>query len=230
MLKGSIRHIILVAALLVPVVLESTVKVSASEMNSADRTTSVAVSGQHDFLDYQNKHTYTGLTELQIKRIDPYVTVLNNQYQLSKQAKNVFSTDELSEAEIMIEKTNSMIDEQHLVINPITKSTNSIVTVKAAWNSDYTMAHFWWGSRYYFTSNQAVAKMQHELSDAVVAVTIGGALGSAISVGASAIVTAGTVAYCQKMASDLGYFNATHIHDQFYMDVNSFGFYSMHVF
>ena len=38
-----------------------------------------------------------------------------------------------------------------------------------------------------------------------------------------------TAAWLAMMSNDLGYYNATHIHNQIYMDVNYDMVYSMHV-
>ena len=231
MLKSSAIYSTIVAAtLLVPTVFGSFVKASASSTNSTYSVNkSVALAAQKQHIIHNTSQDSRGLTESQINKIDPYVSVVNNQYQLSQNATSALSHNELQEAERSIETANTTVNQQHLTIDKRTKAAHTMLSTKAAWHSYYTFANFWWGTRYYFTSNEAVAQMQNELGNDAIAIGIAGAIGGALTGGGAAVVAAGAGAYLQKMSNDLGYYNSTHLHNQIYMDVNLAGFYSMHV-
>lgn len=102
-------------------------------------------------------------------------------------------------------------------------------TVKTTWQKNYTSASFWWGTRYYFTSNQAVVQMQAEHANNALAWGAVGAIGGAISGGVTFIAGEATAIYFTKQANDLSYYNARHRHHRIYMDVTATGIYSLHV-
>ncbi|QBX95158.1 hypothetical protein [Lactiplantibacillus plantarum] len=231
MLKSSVLYsTIVTATLLVPAVFGPVIKASANNTkptNSVSKAVAIAAPKQHVIRNTSlDSHS---LSELQINKVDSYILVVNNQYQLNKRATTILSNTELQAVENSISIANTTVKQQHLTIDQKTKTSQPMSNTKAAWHSYYTSANFWWGTRYYFTSNAAVAQMQNELANYSIALGITGALGGALSVGGAAIVSAGADAYLTKMSSDLGYYNATHLHNQIYMDVNFAGFYSMHV-
>lgn len=177
----------------------------------------------------QTQNSSYGLSEAQVNRINPYITVSNNQYHFNAQTLNDFNQQELQIIDDSIQQANVNIIQQHLTINVQTKIATSTIQSKAAWNSHYTSANFWWGTRYYFTSNQAVTEMQYQLTNGAIAWGIAGAIGGVLSGGGAAVVAAAPAAWLGKMSNDLGYYNSTHSHNQIYMDVNYAGNYSMHV-
>ena len=170
---------LLATSLLVPTFLGSAIKASADTVTQDVKTTAVATPTQHVLTHSQDSSK--GLSESKIKQIDPYISVANNQYQLSEKAFDVFSQQELQVIQNTIKEANTNIAQQHLKIDAQTKEAISPIQSKAAWDSHYTTANFWWGTRYYFTSNEAVAQMQHELTGGAIAWGIAGAVGSIVA-------------------------------------------------
>lgn len=174
----------------------------------------------------------------QINKIDRYVIVKNNQYVLSNTANDKFSQKELIAATKVISQSNNEIEQNGFEINDKTKTYSSIPSRQSDLNifgvslrrkSGYTYKNFWWGTRYYFRSNAAVYKMDHELDNYALLLGTAGALAGIASAGWASAVGAVGAGYFQKMKSDLDYMNNTHPHNYLYMDVNRTGIYKIKV-
>ncbi|MFC6164212.1 hypothetical protein ACFP3T_05950 [Lactiplantibacillus dongliensis] len=227
MLKSPVLYGLLATVLLAPIVLESATEASANATDNSSNTVVTAAYKQRHTTSQE--HNATGLTESQIQKINPYVTVLNNRYQLNHTASGAFNKQELKQIKLSISQANKTVIEQHLTIEPVTKSTVSIPESKAAWNSHYTATNFWWGTRYYFTSNAAVAEMTNELSNIEYGFDVAGVIGTLFTDGGAAAVATTATAYFNSMSIYLNHYNNNHRHNQIYMDVNYSGGYSCHV-
>lgn len=167
-----------------------------------------------------------------VSRIDDYVVVKNNQYvlELPDNVKTQFTLDEMTQVENSIIKANEHVDKNSLAINAGTKTTDSSIQTmnRAAYNKHFTWKNFWWGTRYYFTSNAAVNEFYWTFTN--VSIVMGGlaavgSLGGAVA----GILPAVTGAYFAKVANDLNYYNQRHVRNQIYMDMNYSLGYSFHI-
>lgn len=227
MSKGSVMYGALATALLVPIVLNATIKASANADGQSIRTTSTALPEQHTISSTQ-RHTGR-LTESQIKKVDPYVMVVNNRYQLRSDATSTFGSKELNEVQQMLNKANENVTNNHLTIDPVSKSTAQNINTRAAWNQHYTYTNFWWGSRYYFTSNAAVDEMVSDLGNITFGFDVAGTIGTLFTGGGAAAVATTASMYFSSMSAYLQLYNNSHRHNQIYMDVNYAGDYSCHI-
>lgn len=150
---------------------------------------------------------------------EKYVSVVNNQFVLSIPSSANVSNDLVAKAQEMVNKSNQSITKNHSVVNANTIMPNPIFASKAAWHSYYTYTNFWWGTRYYFTSNAAVTQLVNEFNN----------YAAALTVGAVALLGGLGAAHFTKVANDLNYYNSTHSQNQIYMDMNGAGAYDMHV-
>lgn len=166
-----------------------------------------------------------------IQVLDKYVSVVNNQFVLSIPISANVSNDLVAKAQEVVDKSNQSITKNHSVVNANTKTImpNPIFASKAAWHSYYTYTNFWWGTRYYFTSNAAVNQLVNEFNNYAAALTVGAAVGGYFTVGTAALLGGLGAAYFTKVANDLNYYNSTHSQNQIYMDMNGAGAYDMHV-
>lgn len=170
---------------------------------------------------------------------DQYVKVENNKFVLEIPQNVHPDSQALANAQKSIDTANSNIASRNGSIDPNTKeitySSNSNPsntlnsTSELAASSSYTTADFWWGTRYYFESNDAVYAMDHDLDTLSAGYATLGALGSLETAGAAAAVGTIGAAYFQKVKSDLDYMNNTHPNNYLYMDVNYTGIYSINV-
>lgn len=166
-----------------------------------------------------------------IQSLDKYVTVLNNQFVLSVPKNANVSNELIVKAQEAINQSNQSITKNRSVINVNTKAitANYIFSSKAAWHSYYTYANFWWGTRYYFTSNSAVNQLVYQFNNYAAALAAGGAVGAYFTVGTAALLGGLGASYYLKVANDLNYYNSIHSRNQIYMDMNTAGIYDMHI-
>lgn len=180
------------------------------------------------------------LTDSEIRMLDKFVQVRNNQYVLNTPANFKISDQMKKVVEDVIAKSNQDVRESDSVINPSTKTideqtvptnADSIYTVlaRSSKNKNYTWKKFGWGTRYYFRSNAAVYQMDHELDSYSLACGVAGTIGALASAGWAEAVGGLSAAYFQKIKSDLDYMNNTHPHNYLYMDVNHTGLYTIKV-
>ncbi|MHC8464655.1 hypothetical protein [Weissella tructae] len=161
---------------------------------------------------------------------DHLVSVHNNQYVLATNNDAHISQNTYTQLEKAVTTANQTIAAHHFTIDPETKEmyTEHLRVPRAA-NSRYTYKNFWWGTRYYFRSNQAVDQLVHELQSHGSDLSIGGLVGSIIASRGIAAVGALSSVYFQRVANNLNYYNARHRKNQIYMDWNYSGQYSMHI-
>lgn len=172
------------------------------------------------------------LSESVINYADQYISVVNNQYVLNLPSNSDLSTDQIVAIKNTIAESNINIVTQGLVIDPITRIANiaiPVITPRAAYNKNFTYKNFWWGTRYYFTSNAAVEQLAHNFDQKAQTLMVGGIIGGVASAGSAVAVAGVGSLFFSKMASDLRYYNSTHIHNQIYMDLNMALSYSFHI-
>ncbi|NVO88605.1 hypothetical protein HWN39_08800 [Lactobacillus rhamnosus] len=162
---------------------------------------------------------------------DSFVKVENNQFVLEIPQNVHPDAQALASAQKSINTANKNIATHHGSIDPNTKqiSYNTGASITPPANGAYTSADFWWGTRYYFESNQAVYDMDHDLDSSAIGLAAVGALGSLETAGVTAAVGGIDAAYFEKMKSDLDYMNNSHPNNYLYMDVNLTGIYSISV-
>lgn len=176
--------------------------------------------------------TSSAISDELVSRVDDYVVVKNNRYvlELPDSVKNSFTSSEIAEVESFINKANENIKDNSLVVDTQSKTTESEPQVmnRAAWNAHFTWKNFWWGTRYYFTSNSAVNEFVWDFTNKAIAM---GALAAAGSLGGvvAGILPAVTGAYFAKVANDLNYYNQRHTQNQIYLDINYSLGYSFHI-
>lgn len=143
---------------------------------------------------------------------DQYVKVENNKFVLEIPQTVHPDAQALANAQKSIDTANANIASRNGSIDPNTKkvtyfsnsnASNTLnLTSEAEASSSYTTADFWWGTRYYFESNDAVYTMDHDL-DTVTAGYAGlGALSALETVGVTAAVGTIGAAYFQKLKSE----------------------------
>lgn len=103
----------------------------------------------------------TQVSENSIEIADKYVRVENNQYIFDESdAKKVLSDEDVKAIKQEIDDKNKQILNDKLKIDSETKEIlpqRRLYRV-AAHSKNYTTKNFWWGKRYYFTSNEAVTR------------------------------------------------------------------------
>lgn len=119
-----------------------------------------------------------------------------------------------------------MIKQQHGVINPETKEVMTITTFVSGLSTKW----FWWGERYYFTSNAAVANVSHRMRNQADTLAGLGVLGTVLSSGTAAVVGGSAAIYFNNVANNLDYYNSIHIHSHIYMDMGYSDYYTLHTF
>lgn len=181
-----------------------------------------------------------------IDKFDQYVTVTDNQYVLNSDVSNKFSKSDILTVKNMLISTNTEIRKSNEIIDPETKeifaTTGSPFLVMAAYNKNYTTKGFWWGKRYYFTSNSAVNKgakyFRHVSSLRYNDSLFLSALADSIAYASPYATLAGNVAsmgvsYVSSQyngaASALISYNNKHKHNQIYLDMNKTFQYSLHI-
>lgn len=195
----------------------------------------VVVNADIDAKETSKQSDYsTTLNESIIKKADQYIYVSDNQYRLRSSDDLKLDSDQISLINKTLEKSNENIIAQKLIIDPETKiafpsGQGQRLLSRAAYNKNYTYKNFWWGTRYYFTSNAAVEQLAHNFNQKANILTAGGILGGVVSVGSVVAIAGATAWFFNKMASDLRYYNSTHVHNQIYMDLNMSLSYSFHI-
>jgi len=171
----------------------------------------------------------TPVSDSLVSRIDDYVVVKGNQYvlELSDKAKTLFTSEEIASVQSNLSKANANVKNNALEIDAETKTTESApqIMTYARYNKHATFKNFWWGTRYYFTSNAAVNEFCWQLNNVAIGAGAAGMLGGAIGAGIGTVVGS----YFAKMSNDLNYYNQMHSHNQIYMDVNFALIYSCHI-
>lgn len=157
-------------------------------------------------------------------KLDEYVVVENNQYKFELPSNVVVNDDQVKQVNDSIAIANKQIQKENAILDPTTKT----YTTWSYRSGGYTSDNFWWGTRYYFRSNAAVAKMTHDLNNYSIVVGLTGAIGGLASAGIGSVVGAIGAAYFQKMSNDLNYYNNTHINDRINMDVYFTGIYKIY--
>lgn len=152
-------------------------------------------------------------------KFDPYIHVQNNRYVLELPNFISVNSNEVEQVKESIKYANNQIAINHGIINSDTKiATYQTFSLRSG--GSYTYSNFWWGTRYYFRSNNAVYQMDHDLDNYSI-------MSGVTALWAPAIGALGA-AYFQKVKSDLDYYNNTHINDYINMDVNWAGVYSIY--
>ncbi|WP_445448452.1 hypothetical protein [Enterococcus faecalis] len=166
---------------------------------------------------YASSYDTTPDTDNSLKeKFDPYIQVQNNRYVLDLQNTIQTNSTEVEQIKQTIEYANEQIEANHGIIDPNTKIA-AYLTFRVG--GGYTYANFWWGTRYYFRSNNAVYQMDHDLDNYSI-------MSGSTALWAPPVGVLGA-AYFQKVKSDLDYYSNTHLNDYINMDVNWAGIYSV---
>lgn len=149
--------------------------------------------------------------------------VQNNQYQVALEAKTVLGVAAYNTLTSEVAKANEVVVASKAVIDPMTKSftLNQVTTRSSALPSTKL---FWWGVRYYFTSNAQVANAAYKwqtaanVSSGLTAIPVYGAPMAAPS------------AWLNQLAASLTHYNAIHPHSHIYLDLNYSLTWSLHTY
>ena len=145
----------------------------------------------------------------------------------------------LTQIEKKLAETNKEVKNEGFIIDPETKAivnvspyVNFAAGVKGAarLRSGCYVRWFWWGFRFYFTSNAAVNWFRGILGGASSGATIGSVVAGATGHGLSATTIEAFGMYSDSMSRDLYNYNAKHRHSKIYMDLNGTFQYSFHTF
>lgn len=193
----------------------------------------------------QSINSAQNLTNSDIKKITPYIMVENNTYKLNPSINNTtISKDRIAIAKQMIATSNDQIKKEHLIINEATKEALPYFQFNnyAAYDRNYTVSRFWWGHRYYFTSNISVSRgarhFRNISSDLMNGSLFLDAVGDVTSdLNEYVFVTANVLSYgvsyvagrYTDLASGLISYNRHHKHNQIYADVPYSLKYSFHI-
>lgn len=186
------------------------------------------------------------LSQEQIDQFDKFVVVKDNSYVLDSKVNQNFSTNEVLVVKEMLNTSNREVKNNNLIIDPDTKEildqNASPFVIMAAYNKNYTTKAFWWGKRYYFTSNIAVTRgaryFRHIASLRNDQSLFLSALGDSIAYASPYATLAANVASMgvgyvagqyNGSASALVSYNNRHRHNQIYLDMNRTFQYSLHV-
>lgn len=170
-------------------------------------------------MDKQTLPSTESLSNADIKQIDPYVKVSDNQYVLSSTISKVISSSKYKAAQQSVNLANQQVKQKNLIINTQTKVTipdNLIVRGYPA----KEIRDYWWGRRTIFRSNAAIYKEIHDLETGATLMEIGAVGWVPAAIGAG---------YTSKLASDLSYNQNIHSKDKIYMDINHALFYTIDV-
>lgn len=146
----------------------------------------------------------------------------------------------------MLNTSNQEVKNSNEIIDPETKEMishyNSPFIVMAAYNKNFTTKAFWWGKRYYFTSNIAVTRgadyFRHIASLRDDQSLFLSALGDSIAYASPQATIAANIASMgvsyiagqyNGAASALVSYNNRHRHNQIYLDMNRTFQYSLHI-
>lgn len=206
-----------------------------------------SISEQQVQISQGNNEDLSPLSDIDKAKIDPHVVVVDNRFELIGDANNIGISNETYEnAKNTISKANEAVKESSNTINSKTKSAagtpgNQLIktsnknfshgltnlTLNKAkqsahmtmlGNSNYTYSYFWWGCRYYFTSNAAVAQLVHEFHGYSSTLTIGAAIAAPLSPAGGFAAGAGAW-YFDNVAENLEYYNSTHMNYRVYLDM-----------
>ena len=172
---------------------------------------------------------------------DKYVQVdaTENQFVISDTGKKYLPENVLTQIEKKLAETNKEVKNEGFIIDPETKAivnvspyVNFAAGVKGAarLRSGCYVRWFWWGFRFYFTSNAAVNWFRGILGGASSGATIGSLVAGATGHGLSATTIEAFGMYSDSMSRDLYNYNAKHRHSKIYMDLNGTFQYSFHTF
>lgn len=181
----------------------------------------------------------TGTSGLEI--YDQYVQVNpeKNQFELSKLGEKVLPTTVSSQIQSQLNATNKEIKANNFIIDPETKAIvkyspyiNFAASVSGAarLRSGCYVRWFWWGFRFYFTSNAAVTWFRGILGGASSGATIGNLVAAATGHAMAATTIEAFGMYADSMSRDLYDYNKKHRRSKVYMDLNGVFQYSFHTF
>lgn len=218
---------------------------SSSEVVSADSTNKdTAYSGFQTSTDWNNSENWsseqiaaflnspeekstdgqeTSPVPSDIQQIDKYITIQSNQYVILSEAKQALGDNEYQQIVEQLQKANEEVRSSNAVIDLSTKSFDR--TQIETRSANPSTQSFWWGTRYYLTSNAQVNTMVYLLNSyANRNYAIGGIPG------AGALMS-WNGARLSQAALDLGYYNQLHISSHIFMNENDWlGTYSFGTF
>ena len=186
--------------------------------------------------NYQSNLTQSEIQDRLVEKADQYVVVENNQFVLKLPEKTTFSENEIIVLNSMIQEANRNINASGNTIDPITKEiveksdqNQFISTFRMPYSRYYSSRFFWWGIRFYFTSNAAVKQFRDEIRGWQNGYNYLGSLGAIVGQPIVTLITGGAYAYFEMMSNDLNRFNNRHPYNQIFMDVGYTTYYKMYV-
>ena len=185
--------------------------VSASSYNETELS--------QNSMEPSTKAEYHLFTEAEAKEISNLITVKNGKYLVDSDKAGQASLNQVKLAKQFVDQVN--------------ETRNNIrlygVNLAHAHHKYFTYRNFTWGTRYYFSTNAAVAQMQSDLTNKCLIIGGAGAAASVIGGAIPGLIGTFGAGYFEKMSSDLGAYNAAHSNKQIYMDLNWAGIYSFHI-
>lgn len=165
-----------------------------------------------------NKTMVAGqITEDVKNKVDPFVKLVNNQYQLDQSASEIgISNEAYEQVQATIQKSN-----QVQLQTPNYKTKYRVL----ARSTSYSTRNFWWGTRYYMYNNAQVAALGYDLNACGLALSAGAGVGAAVSGGVGGIIGVGA-GYYFLAENRLNSYNNQHPHDYIYMDFGRLGNFS----
>lgn len=167
----------------------------------------------------------------QFQDLDRLVVVKNNRYEINSLGKVVLPEQVYTELSKQLNSANEAVAKNGVKIDPTTKSFT--LTSQDRASSVPSTKNFWWGTRYYFTSNKQVENMVYWLNKMsnnyeLASVAAGAAVSliplpfiAQASGAAITTITALNALNLSRAALDLDHYNNNHKHDHIYMDMNT---------
>lgn len=171
-----------------------------------------------------------------MKTTKKVTSILHNKSQLEQ---NQLSTSVVNQVKNQLNTVNNNIKENGLIIDPDTKEIVKYspyimfaAGVRGAnrLSSGCYVYVFWWGARFYFTSNAAVSWFRGKLSTGSSIASLASAVSLATGHGITSTLTKTLGMYADSMSNRLNNYNKAHKHSKIYMDVNFGSIYSFHTF
>lgn len=180
-----------------------------------------------------------------VHKADEYVSVKGNRFVFDEQkAREKLSSEDVKVINDQIARVNQQIASNSMKID--TESKEIYTPVKyfsfAVHNSNYTTKKFWWGKRYYFTSNEAVKRGAAHFrkiandrgNDSIFWSAVGDAVAYispwyTLAANLASLGVQGVANRFNRAASDLVAYNNKHRKNRIYLDFNFSCQYSLHI-
>ncbi|WP_125769097.1 hypothetical protein [Companilactobacillus furfuricola] len=148
--------------------------------------------------------------------LDQFVIISNGRYAISENAKLNLSQNQFAELTNQLSMVNQQLAENGWGIDEKTKS----IFKPQVRISGMKSTEFWWGTRYYFYTNQAVHDFSWKLKSIATVMGITGVVTGFVDplLPIFSTVRAGAISWD---ADQLEHYNNNHIHSHIFMDLNA---------